>query len=317
METKEHDTLEKLFELLSQNQFELLPPFDEGRIRLVYLMNDAVESFLVFEDARITGTYQSDYEGELDAEVSVEEDDSYVLVVRQGESVCTVFFQALSLEVHLYNYGKTGHVWMKGQEDLRQIEYWIAILKTKLDYLGESCCNDKEKFLASLEEFPPLNCCCYPAVPRIYFEPREDAWTPSERGIRTMTTLAEEVQDNRMLRALRLYQHFPWKITARWIAGMLQKNTHTKLVERIIEEILEASAGYEDRSFPDAEATAFRQVRERAKARMDVLRREGKQVRMICQEPFEAARDSVEYQIHLLIAEYGVRKRKITVETFS
>ena len=43
----------KLGEVLEQGQFELL--FTEEKLRLVYLMNDAVESFLVFENARMTG----------------------------------------------------------------------------------------------------------------------------------------------------------------------------------------------------------------------------------------------------------------------
>ena len=34
-------------------------------ISLVYLMNDAVESFLVFHNATITGQYKSEYEGGL------------------------------------------------------------------------------------------------------------------------------------------------------------------------------------------------------------------------------------------------------------
>lgn len=42
------DTLAMLEELLEQDQFELLIPKDgmSGELRLVYLMNDAVESFL-------------------------------------------------------------------------------------------------------------------------------------------------------------------------------------------------------------------------------------------------------------------------------
>ena len=39
------DTFEMLEELLEQQQFELL--IEENKIRLVYLMNDAVESFLI------------------------------------------------------------------------------------------------------------------------------------------------------------------------------------------------------------------------------------------------------------------------------
>ena len=57
------DALDKLNVLLSQNQFELLVPNtavssqQTSDIRLVYLMNDAVESFLVFKEAVLTGTY--------------------------------------------------------------------------------------------------------------------------------------------------------------------------------------------------------------------------------------------------------------------
>ena len=66
------EELERLDVLLSQGQFELLLPGErygggEKEIWLVYLMNDAAESFLVFHDAELTGTYQKEYEGEIDA----------------------------------------------------------------------------------------------------------------------------------------------------------------------------------------------------------------------------------------------------------
>ena len=56
------DTFDKLKELLTQDQFELLldeeKKEEKQKIRLVYLMNDAVESFLVFHEARLTGEYR-------------------------------------------------------------------------------------------------------------------------------------------------------------------------------------------------------------------------------------------------------------------
>ena len=124
------EELERLDVLLSQGQFELLLPGEryggeEKEIWLVYLMNDAAESFLVFHDAELTGTYQKEYEGEIDA--ALEKDgEQYVLIVRQKETVCTLFFSRLSLEVHLFDYGKTGHFWVDGYEYLRQIEFRIA-----------------------------------------------------------------------------------------------------------------------------------------------------------------------------------------------
>lgn len=75
-------------------------------------MNDAVESFLVFHNARMTGEYRADYKGKISASMSFE-DSEYILVVRQGESVVTIFFEDLLTDVHLYDYGEIGHFWVK------------------------------------------------------------------------------------------------------------------------------------------------------------------------------------------------------------
>lgn len=154
---KEH-IYEKLQLLLSQGQFELIFPEADApdNIRLVYLMNDAVESFLVFHQAKLTGVYQKDYQGELQASLD-RNGDRYVLVLHQGESVCTLFFGDVTLETHLFNYGRTGHFWVKKYEYLRQLEYRIAILHDKKEYLGDEFCTEEERSLAVLAEFPPLN----------------------------------------------------------------------------------------------------------------------------------------------------------------
>ena len=118
-------------------------------------MNDAVESFLLFHNVRLTGTYDPAYEGELDALLTQDDNERYALIVHQGDSVVTLLFEDLTLENHYYDYSQLGHFWMKGYEYLRQLEYRIAILRDKLDYLGENSCNANERELASLAEFPP------------------------------------------------------------------------------------------------------------------------------------------------------------------
>ena len=197
------ETLEKLAQLLEQDQFELLIPekmrTESGRISdkasasmdipLVYLMNDAVESFLVFRNVRMTGEYHSDYQGELQASMT-RQDGRFVLVIKQDDTVLTLFFEDLELEVHLYEYAYTGHFWVKDYEYLRQLEYRLAILRDKYDYLGEAYCTEEEIKLAALVEFPPLNYCCYPAVPEKYIVPRENPWIPSEKAIVYMKELA-------------------------------------------------------------------------------------------------------------------------------
>ena len=146
-----------LQELLAQNEFELLLPEDhtanttEQDIRLVYQMNDTVESFLVFRKAIFTGTYKKDYEGKLDASYDRDQ-DRYVLGVRQGDSVITLFYQKLELEVNLYNYGEIAHFWVPRYENLRQLEFRIAVLWDKYTYLGENYCSEGEKRLVHLAE---------------------------------------------------------------------------------------------------------------------------------------------------------------------
>lgn len=159
-------------------------------------MNDAVESFLVFINAKMTGQYQPDYEGELEAELSKEDTEDgciYVLVVHQGDSVVTLFFEDLKVETHLYRYGDLGHFWVKGYEYLRQLEYRIAILHTKCEYLGADAAGEEEQKLAELVHFPPLNYACYPAVSQKYIVPMDGVWEPTERQFPSWRNWAQKL----------------------------------------------------------------------------------------------------------------------------
>lgn len=127
MEDIMEDNFEKLNLLLEQEQCEFVDIPDgftgqteSGELRLIYLMNDAVESFLVLKNARMTGNYVRDYEGEFEGSIEKADRDlceaEYILVVHQGQNVFTVFFEDILMETHLYNYGELGHFWVKGYE---------------------------------------------------------------------------------------------------------------------------------------------------------------------------------------------------------
>ena len=97
---------ERLLELTDQGQFEIIYPDDlkQGKIRLIYMMNDAAESFLAFEQARMKGKYKKDFEGEIEAELHLMKDQQeYGLIIRQAENVFTLFFRNLTVETRLYN----------------------------------------------------------------------------------------------------------------------------------------------------------------------------------------------------------------------
>lgn len=308
-----NEVLEKLAQLLEQDQFELI--FTEQDIRLVYLMNDAVESFLVFQNVRMTGEYKDDYEGELDATLE-KQGQKYVLIVHQGDTVVTLFFENLIQENHFYEYGTIAHFWVKKYEYLRQLEYRLAILRDKYDYLGEKSCNEKEKQLAQLVDFPPLNYCCYPAVPAKYIVPRENPWEPSEDALMVMEELAERAGDRFLKVVLKLYRKYPIPFLAKRIGNMLHRNRHSKVVDLIDREIQEASKKYPCRYFGrDIELKVY-QTMNAVKERQNQLKEKGQQSVILREEPFTTAQDSIVYKIYLMIWKQGILNRKVIIEEY-
>lgn len=308
-----NEVLEKLVQLLEQNQFELI--FTEQDIRLVYLMNDAVESFLVFQNVRMTGEYKDDYEGELDATLE-KQGQKFVLIVHQGDTVVTLFFENLIQENHFYEYGTIAHFWVKKYEYLRQLEYRLAILRDKYDYLGEKSCNEKEKQLAQLVDFPPLNYCCYPAVPAKYIVPRENPWEPSEDALMVMEELAERAGDRFLKVVLKLYRKYPIPFLAKRIGNMLHRNRHSKVVDLIDREIQEASKKYPCRYFGRDIELKVHQTMNAVKERQNQLKEKGQQSVILREEPFTTAQDSIVYKIYLMIWKQGILNRKVVIEEY-
>ena len=308
-----NEVLEKLVQLLEQNQFELI--FTEQDIRLVYLMNDAVESFLVFQNARMTGKYRDDYDGELEATLE-KQGQKFVLIVHQGDTVVTLFFENLIQENHFYEYGTIAHFWVKKYEYLRQLEYRLAILRDKYDYLGEKSCNEKEKQLAQLVDFPPLNYCCYPAVPAKYIVPRENPWEPSEDALMVMEELAERAGDRFLKVVLKLYRKYSIPFLAKRIGNMLHRNRHSKVVDLIDREIQEASKKYPCRYFGRDIELKVHQTMNAVKERQNQLKEKGQQSVILREEPFTTAQDSIAYKLYLMIWKQGILNRKVVIEEY-
>lgn len=300
------DTFYKLAELLEQDQFELLLSKNKIKdmhrkqdISLVYLMNDAVESFLVFHNATITGQYQKEYEGEILAVLDKKEEE-YVLVVHQGDSVITLFFEDLLQQNNLYNYGDVGHFWVKGYEYLRLLEYRLAILRDKCDYLEADCSTPEERKLASLVKFPPLNYCCYPAVPEKYIVPRENPWQPSDEAIDLMIQIAKKAEDKWFVHILAYYKKNHSKIMSKLIVRMLHRKKHIKIVRILMKKLQKAASIYPVRSFGTEHDTQIQKRLEKAKQRKQELKKEGIKADIIREEPFVEAKDSVQYKIYLM-----------------
>ena len=309
------DTFIMLEELLEQDQFELLPAKEgDAERRLVYLMNDAVESFLVFRTAALTGHYLEDYEGALTWSMS-RDAARYVLVVRQGDNAVTLLFENLDLEVHLYNYGEIAHFWVPGYEYLRQLEYRIAILRDKCEYLGPEYCTPEEQLLAHLAYFPPLNYCCYPAVPAKYIVPIPDPWNPSEEALNVMEELARECGNKKLGWRLKFYRRHPWPLLAKRIAAMLHRTECEDVVDLLSRRLREAVQDYPRRSFGKATDNAIKRLEQQAEEHRQELARQGIRAEVLREEPFTIAQDNLEFQVYLMIWKTRGRDRRVRIET--
>lgn len=309
------DIFVMLEELLEQDQFELLPAKEgDTERRLVYLMNDAVESFLVFRGAALTGHYLEDYEGALTWSMS-RDAARYVLVVRQGDNAVTLLFENLDLEVHLYNYGEIAHFWVPGYEYLRQLEYRIAILRDKCEYLGPEYCTPEERRLAHLAYFQPLNYCCYPAVPAKYIVPIPDPWNPSEEALNVMEELARECGNKKLGWRLKFYRRHPWPLLAKRIAAMLHRTECEEVVDLLSRRLREAVQDYPRRSFGKATDNAIKRLEQQAEERRQGLARQGIRAEVLREEPFTIAQDNLEFHVYLMIWETRGRDRRVRIET--
>ena len=312
-------TYEMLQELLAQNEFELLLPKEcasnttEQDLRLVYQMNDTIESFLVFREAVWTGIYKEDYEGEL--EVSYGRDnDRYVLGVRQGDSVITLFYRKLELEVNLYNYGEIAHFWVPRYENLRQLEFRIAVLWDKYTYLGEDYCSAGEKRLVHLADVPALNFCSYCAAPEQYMVPHEMPKESFLQGLDVMEELAHKAGDFLLIWMIRFYRRHSSPLVTKWMAHILHHSIHFGFVKVLTETIKKETAIYPRRSFGESGDARLARCLEKAQARKKELEASGAYVEIVRQEPFTIVRDQLDLKVYLLISRRGMVNQKVRVE---
>lgn len=322
-EVAESDHLEKLTELLEQEQFELIGIPDgftghteDRTLRLIYLMNDAVESFLVLKEARMGGLYIRDYESTLSYSLD-REDGEYVLVVHQGDTVCTVFFTEIELDVQLYNYGNIGHFWVKGNENLRVLEYQIAILRDKYEYLGKTYCTAEEQRLAGLKNFPPLNYLFYPSVPEEYIVPMEDPWEVLPEAIEVMTELAAKAGDAAFVRALAAYEKRPTRRKAAGLAAMLRKSRHSAVVALLAEHLHQAANVYPARDFGTEKNVRLHMLMEKAEAFRKDMSLQKAWVRIYKEEPFVYNCDTISFAVHVLTVIKGWPYQKVCIKTFA
>ena len=164
-----------------------------------------------------------------------------------------------------------------------------------------------------LADFPPLNYCCYPAVPKQYIVPKEDPWKPSAAAFQVMEGLAEEARDFSLLRLLYVYKKFPAPFIARIFARALHKNKHSAVIDLLTGKIKSAAAAYPDRNFGNEADQQLKSLLSKAGKLQEKLARDGIHAEILREEPFTTARDSLDFQVFLMVWKKGWRNRKVEI----
>jgi len=304
-EEKRPDYFDRLQELIGCGSLELIQ--EDGKCRLVYLMNDAAESFLVFEEAVVTGFCDKkimDNHAVLDLYK-----EGYILSVNQGgENAFTIRFRNMSFEIKLYDYGDIGHFWIEDE-----ILYQIIHRERRIELAMEGARpwdlgRGKEAGLPSLADFEPLY--FFPSVP-IEFQQTCGAGAEEKKAAaQVMIELA--AGDEKLVRQLEKYKQDPSLKQARKVARMMRKKEHFYVIETIIEQMRIQGSQYEKRKYEHQVNDEIK----RAATRKDELQKEGYKVYWFWQEPFMIGKRDVPFYAQLMIVDLRGWKKKVWVEIY-
>jgi len=181
------DSYRKLAEIIKCQALEVCwknSQNGEKQTCIPYMMNDALECYLILENCRITGAYLPHCKEKTEAYLT-EHNGSVGLVVKQGEdNVFTLWFEEITEHLACYQYHEIGHFWVQGMEQWRQLVYMIGTIYDKYEYLGEEVCTEKELELIPLMEFAPFR--AWSPVGNSL----EDWYTDTITGVETMKKMA-------------------------------------------------------------------------------------------------------------------------------
>lgn len=257
---------EYLNEILACNAFELHKKERcDGRADyyIPYMMNDALESYLILQNGTMTGVYDSESDAEITAELH-NTDQGPAAFFRQGEgSVFTIWYEQSSFELQCYRYDQIGHFWVEGEEHWRRLVYIVGTIHDKFSYMGERVCSKNEQKLMALMGFAPFR----------YFSPINESldsyYEETADGLMCMRTLAEEAGDKEFLRLIRLYR-FPLfkKQMVRLLTKAMQSPKRNRLYQLIFKKVEEAASEYPERTYQDGLHDKIKDMREKVQEQL-------------------------------------------------
>lgn len=238
-----------ILQLLGCSAFELCPDTRAGQTDnylIPYMMNDAVESFILLKNCRLTGHFITGSDSdqlETCAELA-EDTPRSALIIHQGpDNVVTVWFEEAWKETNFYQYHAIGHFWAEGQEQWRQLVYMIGTVYDKHRYLGSDAINPTEDQLLSLMEFAPF---------RMWSPIRDsldDQYPETRTGAEVMAGFAFASRKRGFRLLCQIYRIFPFRPLALLLGHMLTSCSFEPLYRLLESLVVGASVTYPPRDY--------------------------------------------------------------------
>lgn len=254
--------LEYLDELIVCDALELVsrPEFDSEIICIPYVMNDAVEYYLILKDCKVIGDMPERIPEGTSVQATENESKKGIIFGLPDGNRISLWFLKCEIVMELYQYHQIGHFWIKGQEQWRQLVYMIGTIFDKYAYIGGAACNIEGQELLPLITFAPFR----------YWSPihedLESRYPDAVAGIQCMQKLAEEAGDKVYKRMTEVYlfmyrlRILPTGFLTRKMARELNKSARTALYELIYNKVCKASAQYQERDYGE---TLNKKIREK------------------------------------------------------
>ena len=269
-----HENLLLLIDdLLELEVLELIPKSTDPAVMYIpYMMNDAVEYYLILDNCQVMGEIPEEFDGNtLVKLIDAPDRPGLIFDMPTGDKL-TLWFDSCAFEKSFYQYHRICHIWRYGEEHWRMLVYMIGTIHDKYAFLGPDAVNDAELALLPLVHFGPFR----------YFspinEPLDDRYPENEDGWTCMRKLAVESGDMDYVKkidhafALRKIPFVRTDAIIEHLADELNRPERRSLYEHIYRKICEASSRYPERTYCPESILEMERIRQMADAR---LRAEG------------------------------------------
>lgn len=258
MKPQELNQLKKYIEDLSeQGAFEIWYPAvrqQQNNVYIPYMMNDAMECFIILENAALIGSFDRELMAHTTAAIEHGDNSRHLLIIKQEHdnaglstntpaNICTVWFTSATIKKSLYRFDEICHYWRPGFEQWSQLTYIIGTMYDKYLWGGESVCNQTELSLMKLIEFAPFR--AFAPAPELF----EELYDNSKEAALLMQKLAIDAADYSFALLCKIYAAFPSTVLARLLYMKLKSSKRFSLYNHIYDLAIMGASAYPERHY--------------------------------------------------------------------